>query len=59
MIAGTWRDDAVLTPDGLRVGGRVTEPEPQAGDAVVAVFPPHAVSVFLETPGGSPATPLR
>ena len=21
MIAGTWHDDAVLTPDGLRVGG--------------------------------------
>ena len=59
MIAGTWRDDAVLTADGLRVGGQVTDPSPQPGDSVVAVFPPHAVSVFLETPGGSPRNALE
>ncbi len=59
MIAGTWRDDAVLAPDGLRVGGQLTEPPPQPGDSVVAVFPPHAVSVFLETPGGSPRNALE
>jgi molybdate transport system ATP-binding protein len=59
MIAGTWRDNAVLTPRGLRVEGRASEPTPQSGDPVVAVFPPHAVSVFLETPGGSPRNTLE
>ena len=59
MIAGTWVDDVVLTPDGLRVGGQVTDPPPQPGDSVVAVFPPHAVSVFLQTPGGSPRNALE
>jgi molybdate transport system ATP-binding protein len=59
MIAGTWRGDAVVTQDGLRVGGQVSDPPPQPGDAVVAVFAPHTVSVFLETPGGSPRNALE
>jgi molybdate transport system ATP-binding protein len=59
MVTGTWRDDAVLTRDGLRVGGQVSAPQPQPGDSVVAVFHPHAVSVFLETPGGSPRNALE
>jgi molybdate transport system ATP-binding protein len=59
MIAGTWRDNAVLTPRGLRVEGQVSEPAPRSGDQVVAVFSPHAVSVFLETPGGSPRNALE
>ena len=59
MIAGTWRDNAVLTPHGLRVEGLTTEPPPRSGDPVVAVFSPHAVSVFLETPGGSPRNALE
>ena len=53
LITGTWRDDGVLTPGGRRVAGQAAEPAPQSGDPVVAVFPPHAVSVFLEPPGGS------
>ncbi len=59
LIAGTWRDNAVLTPRGLRVEGQLSEPTPQSGDPVVAVFSPHAVSVFLETPGGSPRNALE
>ena len=59
MIAGTWRDNAVRTPSGLRVEGQVSEPTPRSGDSVVAVFSPHAVSVFLETPGGSPRNALE
>ena len=53
LITGTWRDNGVLTPGGRRVAGQAAEPAPQSGDPVVAVFPPHAVSVFLEPPGGS------
>jgi len=53
LITGTWRDNGVLTPGGRRVAGQAAEPVPQSGDPVVAVFPPHAVSVFLEPPGGS------
>ena len=34
--------------------GLTTDPVPVAGDPVVAVFRPSAVSVFREPPGGSP-----
>ena len=59
MITGTWRDGALLTPAGLRIEGRPDGPVPRAGDAAVAVFPPSAVSVFLDDPGGSPRNALR
>lgn len=53
MLRGTW-EDGVRTPDGALVHGLVTGPAPAAGDPVVAVFRPAAVSVFREPPGGSP-----
>jgi len=54
MVRGTWRDGAVGGPDGIEVKGLSTDPVPVAGDPVVAVFRPSAVSVFREPPGGSP-----
>lgn len=54
ILTGTWQDNTVLTEAGLRLHGQPSGPTPRPGDRVVAVFPPNAVSVFLETPGGSP-----
>lgn len=59
MVTGTWHDHAVLTPTGLRVEGQPGDPRPRHGDRVVAVFPPSAVSVFLDAPGGSPRNALE
>jgi molybdate transport system ATP-binding protein len=59
MVPGTWQDGAVLEEDGMRVTGLVGDPAPRAGSSVVAVFRPHAVSVFREAPGGSPRNSLR
>ena len=59
LIGGTWRDDAVLTPSGLRIAGQVGGPAPDPGSTVVAVFPPTAVSIFLAPPGGSPRNALE
>ncbi|GGM29813.1 sulfate/molybdate ABC transporter ATP-binding protein [Promicromonospora citrea] len=58
MVTGTWQDGAVRTASGLRLEG-MPDGDPQPGDAVVAVFPPRAVSVFREPPGGSPRNVLR
>jgi len=58
LVTGTWRDHAVLTSAGMRVEGHPTGPPPRDGDPVVAVFPPSAVSVFLDDPGGSPRNAL-
>ncbi len=51
MVAGTW-DGGVAGP--VRVEGQAHGPAPAAGDRVVAVFRPNAVSVYLQAPGGSP-----
>lgn len=59
LVAGVWHEEAVLTDDGLRVEGQATDPRPRAGDPVVAVFPPSAVAVFLDAPGGSPRNALE
>ncbi len=59
MLTGTWRDDAVLTETGRRLEGQPSGPPPRAGDPVVAVFSPNAVSVFLDSPGGSPRNALE
>ncbi|WP_369369840.1 sulfate/molybdate ABC transporter ATP-binding protein [Promicromonospora sp. Populi] len=59
MVTGTWRDHAVLTTTGMRVSGQPSDPLPNEGDPVVAVFPPSAVSVFLDDPGGSPRNALE
>ncbi len=57
MLRGTWRDGAVHVLRGgrpMRVEGIAAEPVPHDGEEAVAVFPPSAVSVFLEAPHGSP-----
>ncbi len=59
MLTGTWHDNAVLTETGMRLEGQPSGPPPHAGDSVVAVFPPNAVSVFLDAPGGSPRNALE
>ncbi len=54
LVAGVWRDDALVAEAGLRIVGEPAESSPGPGEAAVAVFPPSAVSVFLTAPGGSP-----
>jgi molybdate transport system ATP-binding protein len=58
MLTGFWRDEMVVTEDWRTLAGEPLDPVPTAGDAVVAVFPPRAVSIFLEPPGGSPRNVL-
>ncbi len=53
LLRGRWNGTAVDAAE-HRVEGRVGGPEPVTGDEAVAVFPPSAVSVYLETPHGSP-----
>jgi molybdate transport system ATP-binding protein len=57
MLAGRWQDGAVQG-EGAVVHGLTTDPAPDEGDDVVAVFRPSAVSVFREAPGGSPRNSL-
>ena len=54
LVAGTWRDGCVESPDGLRVHGLVVgeAPAPEAG--AIATFRPSAVAVFREPVEGSP-----
>ena len=59
LVAGQWRDGAVAATDGVAVHGTAGDPAPVAGEGVVAVFRPGAVSVFRERPGGSPRNNLR
>ncbi len=63
LLAGQWTTaqppagegaGSLRTAEGRLVQGTVEGPAPSAGDAAVAVFAPHAVSVFTEPPGGSP-----
>lgn len=54
MLTGTWRQDGVHTDAGVAVHGMVTGPPPADGETAVAVFPPTAVAVFRQPPGGSP-----
>jgi molybdate transport system ATP-binding protein len=58
MLVGTWRGGAVHTASGVDVHGLGSGPPPGEGEAVVAVFSPSAVSVFRDTPGGSPRNAL-
>lgn len=53
LVSGTWDGAAVVAPDGSRIQGLLHEPVP-LGHAVVAVFRPASVSVFLTAAGGSP-----
>ncbi|MCQ6269654.1 ABC transporter ATP-binding protein [Pseudarthrobacter sp. R1] len=56
LIPGTLTRDGLRTSDGRTVAGHAEEPGPAGeGDlAAVAVFPPSAVSVFLDDAHGSP-----
>lgn len=58
MLTGTWHHDAVHTPAGTQVHGLVTGAEPVERDPAVAVFPPSAVAIFRQPPGGSPRNAL-
>lgn len=53
LIAGTACTGGLRTTDGTLVSGLHGEPL-AAGTPAVAVFPPSAVAVFPERPGGSP-----
>ncbi len=58
LLTGRWDDGALVTDGGQRVVGEPAEDTPAPGLPAVAVFPPSAVSVFLEAPGGSPRNAL-
>lgn len=53
LHVGQVVDDGLRTPDGLHVAGHL-DPEAVPGQAGVALFPPSAVSIFLQEPHGSP-----
>lgn len=59
MLTGSWDEGAVITASGHRLEGHVTGTTPHHGAPVVAVFAPHAVSIFLDRPGGSPRNALE
>jgi molybdate transport system ATP-binding protein len=54
LVAGTWRDGSVESPDGLRVHGLVEGNPPRPGERVIATFRPAAVAVYREPVEGSP-----
>jgi molybdate transport system ATP-binding protein len=61
LIAGTFAGDGIRTAEGWAIAGLVEDRQPEdrlrAGEgdaAAVAVFPPSAVSVFLDDAHGSP-----
>jgi molybdate transport system ATP-binding protein len=56
LIPGTLTADGLRTADGQTIAGLVEDPVPagQGDRAAVAVFPPSAVSVFLDDAHGSP-----
>lgn len=58
LVRGTW-DDGVRTDTGDLVQGMIAGPAPEAGDPVIAVFRPAAVSVYRKAPGGSPRNALE
>jgi molybdate transport system ATP-binding protein len=60
LVPGVREGEGLRTADGTLVSGRAGG-ESVAGDRVVAVFPPSAVSVFTDEPHGSPrnVVPVR
>jgi molybdate transport system ATP-binding protein len=60
LVPGVREGDGLRTADGTLVSG-LGGGESVAGDSVVAVFPPSAVSVFADEPHGSPrnVVPVR
>ncbi|WRS30110.1 ATP-binding cassette domain-containing protein [Actinomycetaceae bacterium MB13-C1-2] len=62
LVRGIYRDGAVVTRDGTEVRGSQREGSDELatnGMEAAAVFPPSAVSVFLDNPHGSPQNNLR
>ncbi|MGD9527600.1 MAG: sulfate/molybdate ABC transporter ATP-binding protein [Pseudonocardia sp.] len=53
LVPGVACPGGLLAPDGTVVAGRA-DIDLHEGEPAVAVFPPSAVSVFLDRPGGSP-----
>ncbi len=58
LVSGRWQEDGLISEGGLRIAGEPADATPGDGAQVVAVFPPTAVSVFLNAPGGSPRNAL-
>jgi molybdate transport system ATP-binding protein len=56
LVPGVVVGGALRTADGLTVAGRVVDAED--GEPAVAVFPPSAVAVYADPPGGSPRNVL-
>jgi len=54
LVAGTWRDGAVETSDGLRVHGLAEGQPPAAGEGAIATFRPASVAVYPDPVAGSP-----
>jgi molybdate transport system ATP-binding protein len=56
LIPGSLTADGLTTADGQTISGHVEDPGPAGEEdlAAVAVFPPSAVSVFLDDAHGSP-----
>lgn len=56
LITGTFTGDGIRTAEGWVVAGHAEDPWPagEGNGAAVAVFPPSAVSVFLDDTHGSP-----
>lgn len=54
LLTGIWRDGHVAIADGRDVTGAIEGEPPGLGQAVVATFRPHSVSVFREPVAGSP-----
>jgi molybdate transport system ATP-binding protein len=54
LVAGTWREDHVVSADGLVVHGLVDGEPPASGGEAVATFRPAAVAVYNEPAAGSP-----
>ncbi len=54
LITGTWQLDGVHTPTGLVVHGHNADPDVSDGTAMVAIFRPSSVAVYLDSLPGSP-----
>ena len=57
LVPGVAVDGVLRTGDGLTVAGRYAV-ELEDGEPAVAVFPPSAVAVYADPPGGSPRNVL-
>lgn len=58
LATGHWRGDHLELSDGRRLEGQLTDAGLESGAPAAAVFRPGAVSIFAETPHGSPRNHL-